>query len=95
MVHKFSDFADEHPLSGKKIPINDVLNREILVKAFRCGPSSKRADTECLTLCIEFEGTERVIFTGSTVLMRQAEKYKDHMPFEATIKKIDNFYTFS
>lgn len=82
-------------MAGKKIPLNEVLNREIVVKAFRTTPSTKKPGTICLTLCIEIDGVERVIFTGSTVLAQQAEKYKDQMPFEATIKKIDNFYSFS
>ena len=94
-MHKFSEFADEHPMAGKKIPLAEVLNREIVVKAYRIGPSKKNPGTNCLTLEIETGGEERVIFTGSTVLATQAEKYKDNMPFIATIKKIDNFYTFA
>lgn len=95
MIHKFSEFADEHPMAGKKIQLNEVLNRELIVKAFRISDSSKKPGTKCLTISIEFDGVERVIFTGSTVLADQCEKYKDQMPFEATIKKIDNYYTFS
>ena len=94
-MQKFSEFADEHPMAGKKIPLAEVLNREIVVKAYRIGPSKKNPGTNCLTLEIEMEGEERVIFTGSTVLAQQAEKYKEHFPFVATIKKIDNFYTFA
>lgn len=95
MVHKFSEFADEHPMSGKKIPINEVLNCELTVKGYRVTDSSKNPGTKCLTISVVFEDIERVIFTGSTVLIDQCEKYKDQMPFEATIKKIDNYYTFS
>jgi hypothetical protein len=36
-----------------------------------------------------------IIFTGSTVLQEQLEKYKDRLPFMATIRKIDRFYTLT
>jgi len=36
-----------------------------------------------------------VLFTGSDVLIEQMEKYGDQIPFAATIKKIDRYYTLS
>lgn len=101
MPHKpqrFSDFADERPLDGAKARIEDVLNQEILVLAFKIRGSKfdgKTKSGKCLTLQFELEGHHRVLFTGSEVLLEQAEKYKDRMPFLATIKKIDRYYTFT
>jgi hypothetical protein len=43
----------------------------------------------------EKAGNRYVLFTGSTILIEQMEKYKDEMPFMATIKKVDKFYTLS
>jgi hypothetical protein len=37
----------------------------------------------------------KIIFTGSDVLISQIEDYKEEIPFEATIKKINRYYTFT
>lgn len=96
-MHKFSDFAEEGSLSGDKIKIADVVNREIVVKGFKITPSRfhKSNSERCLTLQLEVEGKTFILFTGSTILAEQLEKYKDHLPFAATIVKIDKFYSFS
>jgi hypothetical protein len=41
------------------------------------------------------DGNRYVLFTGSSVLIEQMEKYKDEVPFLTTIKKVDRYYTFS
>lgn len=53
---------------------------------------------ECVTIQFEYPdkpGEKYVIFTGSTVLSDQLQKYKDELPFFATIKKIDRYYTLT
>ena len=99
MQHKkFSDFANEPPLlDGAKVKIEDILNTEILVIGYRI-IDSKYDDTErgkCLTIQFETNETRNILFTGSKVLLDQIEKYKDEIPFLATIKKIDRYYTFT
>lgn len=94
-MHKFSDFADKHPLAGDKISLNEVLNIEVIIKAFHIAPSNKRTDTEYLTLQLELNNKDRVLFTGSTVLKNQILKYKDKLPFQTTIKKINNYFSFT
>jgi len=44
-----------------------------------------------------FVGTEdrKVVFTGSDVLIEQMERYGEEIPFVATIKKVDRYYTLS
>ena len=95
---KFGDFANEPALlDGAKINIVDILNKEILVIGYRLSDSKYKKEnrSQCLTLQIELEGKRYVIFSGSTVLISQIEKYKTEIPFLATIKKIDKYYTFS
>ena len=94
-MEKFSDFADERPLTGDKISINDLIGKEIVVKGYRLSDSNKRPGTKCLTLHVDVDGEERVAFTGSAVLIEQIEKYKEHIPFQTTIKKANAFLTFS
>ena len=74
--------------------IADVLGKEITVINHRV-TSSKYGDKKCLTVQFELDGKRYVIFTGSTVLINQCEKYKDEMPFMATIQKIDKYYSFT
>ncbi len=97
-MKKFSDFATEKPvLDGDKMRIDDALNVELVVIGYRLSTSKyeKNKSGKCLTLQIEIEGRRRVIFTGSDVLVGIMEKYGSEIPFTATIKKVDRFYTLS
>ena len=96
---RFSDFADEPPLlDGDKIKIDELLNREILVIGYRVTESkyeNKKNSKKCLTLQFDLNGKRHIAFTGSNVLLDQIIKYKDEIPFLATIKKVDRYFTFS
>ena len=50
---------------------------------------------KCLTLQVVLDDKKYVLFTGSVVLLEQMEKYQDHLPFIATIQKIDRYYTLT
>jgi hypothetical protein len=99
MPHKrFSDFARERiPLDGDKTRLDDIINREILVIGHSIKKSryDKNNSGKVLTLQFELDGDRRILFTGSDVLIEQIEKYGDQIPFAATIKKIDRYYTLS
>lgn len=92
---RFSDFADESTYDGDKKRIDDLLNHEILILKFKVKNSIKRKDTTYTTIHLQIDETNFVLFTGSKVILDQLEKYKDQMPFYATIKKIDQYYTFT
>lgn len=96
-MHKFSDFADVDVNVGDKIKIDDIVDKPIQVMSYRISDSKFRKPNcdKCLTLQIKYNGEDRVVFTGSSVLMRQVEQYKDKLPFETVILKSDRFYTFS
>lgn len=92
---KFSDFSEEDVgLEGDKKKIEDILNKEILLLSFRIGRSRYR-EKDYLTLQFENDGNKYIAFSGSEVLIKQAQKYKDKMPFHTTIKKVNNYYTMS
>lgn len=95
---RFSDFAEEEqPLEGGKLRLDDLVNREVLVTGHKIR-SSKYKDKgsgKCLTLQVEVDGETHIAFTGSSVLIDQLERYRDQIPFLATIKKIDRYYTFT
>jgi hypothetical protein len=97
-MRKFSDFADDpYILDGEKIRIDDVLNQELTVLGFSVKGSkfSKNKSGNYLTLQVQIKNEKRIVFTGSDVLIGQLEKYREHLPFEATVKKVDRFYTLS
>ena len=99
-MQRFSDFATEDkPLDGQKKRLDEVINREIVVLEARI-TDSKFADEgesrrRCVTIQFELDGDVCVLFSGSQVLINQIEKYREHIPFAATIIKIDRYYTFS
>jgi len=97
---RFSDFAKDHvPLDGAKLKIDDILNKEILVTAMRVKPSkysgTGKGSASCLTLQFNLNGERYVAFTGSGVLADQAQAYQAEIPFFATIKKVDKYYTMT
>lgn len=95
-MKRFSDFAKEDGImNGDKIKIGDIVGKEIEIVDYKIG-SSKFEGKKLLTLQIKLNNEDRVIFTSSGVLINQSEKYKNEMPFIATIEKINNrFYSFT
>ena len=97
-MKKFSDFApDAVPIDGDKVKIDEVLNKEIVVTGYRIDESkySRSNAPQCLKLQFELAKEKFILFTGSTILLDQIEKYKSEIPFATTIKKIDKYYSFS
>jgi len=97
-VKNFGDFAtEEQPLDGDKERIDNILNRLILVTGFRVKNSqySKNESGKYLTLQFSIENQTKIIFTGSDVLIGQLERYGPEIPFAATIRKINRYYTLA
>lgn len=95
---KFSEFAEAPEiLDGEKIQIERVLNQEIEIIGYNLRPSKygKNVSGQCLTLQFVLEEQRRVLFTGSDVLISQMQKYGDRIPFLATFRKVDKYYTLS
>lgn len=73
---------------GDKIKISKVLNREIVILAFKIDDSKypKNKSGKCLCLHIELDDEKRIIFTGSDVLIETIQLVpEDCFPFLATI----------
>jgi len=92
---RFGDFAgEEGPLDGEKKKLSEILDKEILVLAFRVGKSKFR-DRNYVTIQYENDSTKYVVFTGSEVLMEQLKRHEANLPFYATIVKRFNYYSLS
>lgn len=97
-MKRFSDFAaDTNAMTGDKIKIEEVLGKEIEITGYRVADSKypKSPNSKVLTLQFKLNGVDRILFTGSGVLLEQVEKYKDEMPFLTKIERVNKFYTFS
>jgi hypothetical protein len=98
VLKRFCDFADEpKTLDGEKVRLDDILNREIAVTGFNVKKSkySKNASGKYLTLQFQIDGSTKVFFSGSDVLIGQVERYEKEIPFITVIKKINRYYTMS
>jgi len=92
---RFGEFAgEEGPLDGAKEKLSEILDKEILVLAFRIGKSKFR-DGNYVTIQFENDGKHYVVFTGSEVLMEQLNKHQTQLPFYTTIIKRWNYYSLS
>ena len=95
---RFNDFAeDDRPLAGDKVKLDNILNQEILITGYRLTESKfgKSNSPKCLTVQFMKDEAQHVLFTGSVVLINQLEKYGKEIPFMATIRKIERYYTLS
>lgn len=99
-MKKFSEFGIKPPnntFSGEKIKISKILNRNIMVLNFKIDDSKyqKNKSGKCMCLQIEIDGSKRVVFTGSDVLMNMIRQVsKEYFPFECTIIKECEHFEF-
>ncbi|CRH24897.1 hypothetical protein M2T28_14545 [Elizabethkingia miricola] len=98
MFH-FSDFnikPKENAFTGKKIDIDDILNIEIIIYKYQIKDSTKKSNTKYLTLQIEIDKIQRIVFTGSKNLIDLITQVpEDKFPFFTTIKKNDRRLEFT
>lgn len=81
---------------GEKIKIERLLNKEIIVMAFRIEPSKYQQQGKCLWMQIEIAGEKRVLFSASGILIEMISKVPDDgFPFKTTIVKINDHFEFS
>ena len=81
---------------GDKIKIDKVLNQEIKVHAFKIAKSTKKENTDYLTIQVEKNETKYVIFTGSTILMQMIKEVpEEKFPFTTTIVKNNDYPEFT
>lgn len=90
-MKKFSSLGIEQPdrFVGQSIPIYDLLNKEIIVIDYKIGPSKFIDKGDRLDLQIKMDDVERVVWTGSVILMDQIKMVNEaDFPFTTTIVKL-------
>jgi hypothetical protein len=99
-MNSFKDFNIKPALKGfvgDKIKISKLLNKEIIVHAYKIA-DSKFGDkgNKCLQIQLEMNNTKYVVFTGSLILMDTIRKIPElSFPFATTIIEEDERYEFT
>ena len=99
-MKKFSDLGvklSQKHFTGDKIKIVKILNKEIIIHAYKIEPSKypKNKSGNVLTLQIETAGEKQIVFTDSDVLMDQIiQVQEDNFPFSCTIVKNGEHFEF-
>jgi hypothetical protein len=101
-MNSFSQFniaASSKNFEGDKIKMSKILNREIVVHAFKIEDSKvfkDRGTGKCLHLQISFNNEKHIVFTGSTGLIEVIEQIPaSGFPFSTTIKQENERYLFT
>lgn len=98
-MNNFKDFGikpETTNLTGDKIKMERILNRQIKVLDYRLKPSKYVGKGLCLYLQFELNQIKHVVFTGSAMLIEMIEKIdKKKFPFMTTIVKEDERFEFT
>ena len=99
-MKQFSDISQEQQKpEGEKVKLEAILDKPIILTNAMINESRFSRNKSGKYVAIEFQYDENsekhVVFTGSDVLIQQIEKYQDEMPFQATIKRINKYFTLS
>lgn len=98
-MNSFKDFGinteSAKSFAGPKIKIKKVLNKQIVIKDFKIEPSDYE-NKQRLTLDIEFEGNNHIIWTNSKYLQELIQKVdRAKLPFTTTIIEENERLLFS
>ena len=98
----FSQFNIQAPskgLEGDKIKMSRILNREIVVHAFKIEDSKvfrEKGSGKCLQLQISFNNEKHVVFTGAAGLIEVIQQIPGNgFPFTSTIIEENDRYIFT
>lgn len=96
-MKKFNEFNIELKqdyLVGDKVKIDKILNREIVVEAYKITDSKYEGKGLCLHLQFSLNGTQSVCFGSFSRLIEQIKQVPE-LPFETTIVKENNVIKFT
>lgn len=79
----------------KQEKFTDLVNKEFIVLDFTALPSRFDPPRSFVVLYGKhLNGTTFTCATGSTVIMKQLEQVKEHLPIKVTLKKVKRYFTF-
>jgi hypothetical protein len=95
---QFDIKPESKAFEGDKIKIERVINKEIIVEAFKIEDSKykEKGNGKCLHLQIHVDNQKRVLFSGSSTLQEMIQRVKpEDFPFTTIIIKQNDRYQFS
>lgn len=95
---KYSDFENDSFLKGDKVTIEEILNKEIVITNIKKEKSKLQQGgtynkIQIIDKFVDGQPHYAIFFSSSGILEKQINKYKDNLPFSATIIKQKNYYT--
>ncbi len=98
-MNQFKDFGInvESPFCGEKIKVSKILNKLVVVKDYKINESKfeKSNNDKCLCLQIDVEGENRILFSGSKILINQIQRVdRSMLPFTTMIVKENEHFEF-
>jgi hypothetical protein len=101
-MNSFSQFNIQYTaksFEGDKIKMSRILNRQIVVHAYKIEDSKMfkdRGTGKCLYLQISFDNVKHVVFTGSSGLIEVIQQIPENdFPFTTTIIEENEKYKFT
>lgn len=77
-----------------KIGLKDVIGKDFVILDFKIFSSNFKPGSKYATVLVQLDNEKRKFNTGSTVLLKQLEQLKEHLPVIATIKKRKQYFVF-
>lgn len=79
-------------LTGEKISIDQLIDKEIVFKDFILTKGKYYNENDCMKIQVMFDGRERVFFTQSAYIMKTLLLYKEKLPRKGTITRQNRAY---
>lgn len=87
--HRITDVVPEEVLKGNIVTMEDILGKEILIKALNWQTSTFKEDAEYLSLTIEIDGEEKIVNTGATRVIEVFKHVDENdLPIFASFEKV-------
>jgi len=89
MAPRLEELVPEEVIKGNLITMEDVLDRDILVKAMTFRESAYKEDAEYLSLTVEVDGEEYILNTGAERVIQAFRHLKaEDLPVVVCFEKV-------
>jgi len=86
---RITDVVPEDVLRGNIVTMDEILGKEILIKAIGWQDSTFKEDAEYLSLTIDLDGEEKILNTGATRVIEVFKHVGDNnLPIYASFEKV-------
>lgn len=95
-IKRFSDLLPSgEVLEGEKIKMNDLLEKEVIIYAFKTIPDQFHPDGTVTLIQLDMNGKRYVTFTRSGVLLKQLDSVRQQLPLRGQIVRRGKYFSFA